>query len=339
MPTAPSTYQAMQVSASGTLEPVRRELTDPARGHVRLRVEACGVCHTDARGIQPHPETEQGRVPGHEAVGIIDAVGEGVTQWAVGDRVGVGFLAGHCGECVSCRRGDFVTCKNQPKTGLEVDGGYAEYMIARQTGLVAIPASLSSAAAAPLLCAGLTTYNGLLKAAPTPGSVIGIQGIGGLGHLGLQYADKMGMRVVAIARGTEKEKLSRELGADEYVDSTGTDAVTALARLGGADVIVATASSGAVSSTLIGGLADHGRLMILGASPDPVTVPTQDLTDRGVQILGSLTGSPIQNEDNLAFAEREGVKALIEERPLAEASAAVDRMLSGQARFRMVLIP
>ncbi|WP_446039063.1 alcohol dehydrogenase catalytic domain-containing protein [Streptomyces sp. SID1121] len=306
---------------------------------MRLRVEACGVCHTDIFSIQPHPETEQGRVPGHEVVGIIDAVGEGVTQWAVGERVGVGFLAGHCGECVSCRHGDFVACKNQPRTGLHVDGGYAEYMIARQTGLVAIPDSLSSAAVAPLLCAGLTVYNGILKGAPAPGSLVGIQGIGGLGHLGLQYADKMGMRVVAIGRGTGKEKLSRELGADEYVDSSGTDAVSELTKLGGANVIVATASSGAVSSALVAGLADHGRIVVLGASPDPVSVPTQDLTDRGIQILGSLTGTPIQNEENLAFSVREGVKALIEERPLAEAAAAVDRMLTGKARFRMVLIP
>ncbi|MFF2525390.1 zinc-binding dehydrogenase [Streptomyces liangshanensis] len=270
-------------------------------------------------------------------MGVIDAVGEGVTRWAVGDRVGVGFLAGHCGECVSCRRGDFVTCKDQPKTGLEVDGGYAEYMIARQTGLVAIPDGMSSADVAPLLCAGLTTYNGVLNSSVRPGSVVGILGIGGLGHLGLQYADKMGMHVVAIARGTDKEKLARELGADEYIDSSGTDAVAALDELGGADVIVATASSGDVASGLIAGLADHGRLMILGASP--VTVGPDDLKDRGIQIRGSLTGTPIQNEDNLAFARRQGVKALIEERPLDEAPAAVDRMLSGKARFRMVLVP
>ncbi|QIQ01875.1 alcohol dehydrogenase catalytic domain-containing protein [Streptomyces liangshanensis] len=337
MSSAPSTYRAVQVAADGSLEPTHRQLTDPTRGHVRLRVEACGVCHTDAYGFQPHPETEQGRVPGHEVVGVIDAVGEGVTRWAVGDRVGVGFLAGHCGECVSCRRGDFVTCKDQPKTGLEVDGGYAEYMIARQTGLVAIPDGMPSADVAPLLCAGLTTYNGVLNSSVRPGSVVGILGIGGLGHLGLQYADKMGMHVVALARGTDKEKLARELGADEYIDSSGTDAVAALNELGGADVIVATASSGDVASGLIAGLADHGRLMILGASP--VTVGPDDLKDRGIRILGSLTGTPIQNEDNLAFARRQGVKALIEERPLDEAPAAVDRMLSGKARFRMVLVP
>jgi propanol-preferring alcohol dehydrogenase len=301
-------------------------MTDPAESHVRIRVEACGVCHTDAVGLHPHPATEPGIVPGHEVVGTIDAVGGGVRRWKVGDRVGVGFLAGHCGYCAACRHGDFIRCENQPCTGLQVDGGYAEYMIARESGLVSVPAGLSSAAAAPLLCAGLTVRNALLH--------------GGLGHLALQYADKMGLNTVAIARGHEKEKVARQLGADHYIDSRdAASAAAALQEIGGADLIVATISSGASSSALIGGLATNGKLVVVGASDEPVTVSTGDLIGRGVQVLGSLTGTPAENEENLAFAEREGVHALVEEAPLENAAAAFTRMLDGQARFRMVLRP
>ncbi len=341
MSAAPTpTYKAIQVAASGALELTERPLLDPTGSAVRIRVEACGICHTDAAGVHAHPETEQGVVPGHEVVGIIDAIGEDVTGWTVGDRVGVGFLAGHCGNCASCRHGDFVHCQNQAQTGIGVDGGYAEYMAARATALVAIPDELSSVAAAPLLCAGLTTYNAILRANVKPGSTVGIQGIGGLGHLGIQYADRMGMNTVAIARGTEKESFSRELGADHYVDARNRDeAVVSLKAIGGADLIVATASSGASSSALIDGLATNGKLVVVGASSDPVTVSTGDLIGRGIEILGSLTGSPVDNEENLAFAAREGIHALVEEAPLAEAPAAFARMLAGKARFRMVLVP
>jgi propanol-preferring alcohol dehydrogenase len=332
-------YRAVQVSADGKLEIVDRELTPPARGYVRLRVEACGICRTDANIVQPHPATAPGIVPGHEVVGVVDAVGKGVTRWFVGDRVGVGFLGGHCGDCANCRRGDFVYCKDQPVTGITVDGGYAEYMTARQSGLVSIPDVLKPAEAAPLLCAGLTTYNALHKAAPLPGSLVAVHGIGGLGHLGVQYADRMGMEVAAIARGTGKERMARELGADHYIDSTSADAAAVLSDLGGADVIISTASDGTTSSQLLPGLADHGRLVVVGASSEPVTVPTDDLVLRGVRVLGNLTGTPIQNEDNLAFAGREGVRAFIEERPLSQAADAFDRMMSGEARFRMVLLP
>lgn len=335
----PTTYRAIQVAPSGALELTERELTEPGRGQVRIRVEACGICHTDASVVHEHPETEAGRVPGHEVVGTIDALGDGVDHWSIGDRVGVGFLGGHCGQCESCRRGEFTSCQDQPVTGVSVDGGYAEYMTARATGLVAIPAELSSAAAAPLLCAGLTTFNALLKGAPQAGDLVAIQGIGGLGHLGVQYANKMGLRVAAIARGTGKQALSAELGADYYIDSVHTDAGKELAELGGASVIVATASSGATSSGLIAGLRNGGRLVVVGASSDPVAVAPGDLIGRGVQILGSLTGTPIQNEDNLAFADAQGIRALIEERPLDDAPAAFDRMMRGDARFRMVLIP
>jgi propanol-preferring alcohol dehydrogenase len=307
---------------------------------VRIRVEACGICHTDAGSVHPHPEAEQGVVPGHEVVGIIDAVGDRVTRWQVGDRVGVGFLAGHCGHCAACRHGDFVHCANQRHTGLDVDGGYAEYITARESGLVAIPAGLTSPAAAPLLCAGLTVYNALLRGVPYPGATAGILGIGGLGHLGIQYADKMGLNTVAIARGTDKEKFSLHLGADRYIDSQDTAAaVAALQELGGADLIVATASSGASSSALAGGLATNGKLIVVGASEEPVTVATGDLIDRGVQVLGSLTGTPALNEENLVFAEQQGVRALIEEVPLENVATAFTRMLDGKARFRMVLRP
>lgn len=338
--TSTPTYKAVQVSPAGELEVTERPMTDPAPSQVRIRVEACGVCHTDAGSVHPHPATEPGMVPGHEVVGTIDAVGEGVRRWKVGDRVGVGFLAGHCGYCAACRHGDFIHCENQPCTGLQVAGGYAEYMIARDSGLVSIPAGLSPAAAAPLLCAGLTVRNALLSGGLAAGSTVGVLGIGGLGHLALQYADKMGMNTVAIARGHEKEKSARQLGADHYIDSR--DAVAAAAELqeiGGADLIIATISSGASSSALIGGLATNGKLVVVGASDEPVTVSTGDLIGRGIQVLGSLTGTPAENEQNLAFAEREGIHALIEEEPLENAPAAFARMFDGKARYRMVLRP
>ncbi|HEY0278839.1 MAG TPA: alcohol dehydrogenase catalytic domain-containing protein [Solirubrobacterales bacterium] len=336
----PTTYKAIQVAASGELELTERPLLDAPAGEVRIRVEACGICHTDATAVHSHPETEQGVVPGHEVVGVVDQVGPGVVGWEVGDRVGVGFLGGHCGHCDPCRHGDFVRCENQDRTGVSRDGGYAEYMTARASGLVRIPAEYRSVAAAPLLCAGLTTYKGILGADVKAGDTVAIQGIGGLGHLGIQYADKMGMNTVAIARGTEKEPFSLELGADIYVDASDPEAaVESLKALGGADLILATASSGASSSALIGGLAGEGELVVVGASDDPVTVSTGELIGRGVTVTGSLTGSPVENEENLAFAAREGVHALIEESPLADAPAAFARMLAGDARFRIVLVP
>lgn len=335
-----ATYKAIAVSASGELELVSRPLVDPVGTHVRARVEACGICHTDAVSVTPHPDSEPGVVPGHEVIGVIDAVGADVSQWAIGDRVGVGFLGGHCGHCSACRRGDFVHCTDQPKTGVDVDGGYAEYLITRESALVAVPDALSSVNAAPLLCAGLTTYNALVGADIRPGSTVVIQGVGGLGHLGIQYADKMGMTTIAIARGTEKEALSRELGADEYLDANDVDsAVEKLSAHGGVDLIVATASSGAAASALISALATNGRITVVGASPEPITVGTGDLIGRGIQVSGSLTGSAIDNEDNLEFAARQGISPIIEEYSLERASDAFARMLRGDARFRIVLIP
>jgi propanol-preferring alcohol dehydrogenase len=290
--------------------------------------------------VHAHPATEPGVVPGHEVAGVIDAIGDDVIGWKVGDRVGVGFLAGHCGYCPSCRQGDFVHCENQTQHGIGVDGGYAEYLTARSNALVTIPDEFTSAEAAPLLCAGLTTYNAILRANVRPGSTVAIQGIGGLGHLAIQYAAKMGMNTIAIARGADKEQVARELGANHYVGATDPKAaIDELQALGGVDLIVATAASGAASSALLLALNTNGKLVVVGASADPITVPTGDLIGRGIQILGSLTGRPIENEENLAFSLREGVRPVIEQARLADAAAAFARMQSGHARFRMVLVP
>jgi propanol-preferring alcohol dehydrogenase len=331
------TYNAYQVAEDGSLQPTQRELVEPEPGHVRVKVQACGVCHSDALAVRPHPAAEPGLVPGHEAAGRIDAVGEGVTGWAVGDRAGVGFLGGHCHVCEQCRRGHFTACTDQPMTGVSTDGGYAEYLYARESGLVAIPDGLAPTAAAPLLCAGFTTYNALVKADPKPGDLVAVQGIGGLGHLGVQYARAMGAEVAAVARGTQKAEVALDLGAHHYIDSTTGDPGEKLRDLGGADVILATASSGASVSALITALTYGGRLMVVGASPDPIPVGFIPLVFGGAEVLGSLTGSSIENEDNLRFALGHDIAPMIEEVPLEGAPAAFDRMMNGAARFRMVL--
>jgi alcohol dehydrogenase, propanol-preferring len=333
-----STYRAYQVTGQRQFELVERELRAPQAGDVRLKVHSCGVCHTDAftvEGLRPDPSRPV--VPGHEIVGVIDAVGDGVRQWTVGDRVGVGYLGGHCGVCFWCRQGDFVNCENQPQTGLTADGGYAETVYARASGLVHIPDTLGSVEASPLLCAGITTFNALRSLNAGPDSLVGIQGIGGLGHLGIQYASKLGYRVVAIARGAEKKALATKLGADHYVDSAAVDPATALRELGGAAGIIATASSGASMSSLVGGLAPRGQLVIVGAAADPMQVNTADLIFGGRSIVGSLTGTPIDNEANLEFSTTHGVAAMNEVLAFPDAPAAYERMMSGQARFRVVL--
>ncbi|MEU9336614.1 alcohol dehydrogenase catalytic domain-containing protein [Streptomyces sp. NPDC048290] len=333
-----STYRAFEVTESRQFRLVEREIREPEPGQVRLRVEACGVCHSDAvaaEGWRADPGTPI--VPGHEIVGVIDAVGAGVWGWQVGDRVGVGFLGGQCGHCESCRRGDFVNCSDQPQTGTTVDGGYAEVVYVRSSGLVGLPKGLGALAAAPLLCAGLTMYRALGRLSVRPGGLVAIQGIGGLGHLGLRYAAHLGHRVAAIARGEGKAELARHLGADHYIDSTVEDPGQALRALGGADAIIATASSGASMNGLVTGLAPQGQLMVVGATADPMTVATTDLIFGTRSIGGTLTGTSIENEDNLAFAQRQGIQPLIEVMPLWEAPAAYTRMMSGQARFRVVL--
>lgn len=332
-----TTYRVIAVAPDGSLRPAERELVDPPPGYARIKVEACGICHTDGFGIAPHPESVQGVVPGHEIAGRIDALGAGVTRWQVGDRAGVGFLGGHDGVCDPCRRGDFTGCEDQPLVGVNADGGYAEYVYARQSGLVRLPEQLSAVAVAPLLCAGLTVYNALVKARAKPGALVAVQGIGGLGHLALQYARAMGTRVVAIARGSDKEDLAKQLGAHHYLDSTAGDVGARLKELGGADVLVATAASGASLTPLMPGMARGGTFTVVGASPEPFEVTAPALIFGAFRLDGLLTGTTIENEDNLRFAVDQGVAAMIEQAPLAQAAAAYDRMLSGKARFRMVL--
>jgi propanol-preferring alcohol dehydrogenase len=332
------TYRAFEVTGSRQFKLVDRELGSPDPGQVRIRVETCGVCHSDVLAVEGlRADPTQPVVPGHELVGVVDAVGAGVHAWQAGDRVGVGYLGGHCGECEYCRRGDFVNCADQPQTGTTVDGGYAEVAFARASGLVRVPDGLSSLEASPLLCAGLTTYNALLQVDARPGALVAIQGIGGLGHLGLQYASKLGYRVAAIARGTDKAELAARLGADHYIDSAAEDPGTALQALGGAAAVIATASSGASMSPLVAGLAPRGRMIVVGAAPDPISVNTADLIFGTRTVSGSLTGSSIENEDNLGFSVARDIHPMTETLPLSEAPKAYERMMSGAARFRVVL--
>lgn len=333
-----STYRAFQVTGQRQFELAERELHQPEPGHVRFRVQSCGVCHSDILAVEGRrPDPDQPVVPGHEVVGVIDAIGEGVTGWSVGDRVGVGFLGGHCGVCTWCRRGDFVNCENQPLFGTGVDGGYAEMAYARASGLARVPDTLRSVDASPLLCAGLTTYNALRNLSAEPDALVAIQGIGGLGHLGLQYANKLGYRVAAIARGTDKAELAQKLGAHHYIDSAASDPAEVLQQLGGAAAIVATAASGASMSPLVAGLAPRGQLIVVGGADDPIEVSTTDLIFGGRSIIGSLTGSAIENEASLRFSANHGVAPMNEVFPFKDAPAAYDRMMSGKARFRVVL--
>ncbi|MFJ3224363.1 alcohol dehydrogenase catalytic domain-containing protein [Streptomyces sp. NPDC086783] len=332
------TYQAFEATGVHNLRLVERPVTEPAPGQVRVRVEACGVCHTDVLAVEGlREDPSRPIVPGHEIVGFIEAVGAGVTAWQPGERVGVGFLNGHCWECEPCRRGDFVNCRRQEQTGTTIDGGYAEVVHARASGLVRIPEGISAIDAAPLLCAGLTTYTALQQSGIRPGALVAVQGIGGLGHLALQYARSLGYRVAAIARGRDKAPYARQLGAAIYIDSAGADPGEELAALGGASVIIATASSGAAMNPLVRGLAPNGKLVVVGAAPDPLTIATTDLIFGTRSVIGSLTGSSIQNEDNLDFSLAHDIRASVEVMPFTQALEAYERMLSGQARFRVVL--
>jgi propanol-preferring alcohol dehydrogenase len=333
------TYRAIQVTEPKKLELVQRPIAKPPAGKVRIRVEACGICHTDSFTVEGlFPGLTLPRVPGHEVVGKIDALGEGVSGWTIGQRVGVGFLGGHCGVCNLCRRGDFVNCTNQPISGVHFDGGYAESMIAIPSGLVSIPDDLGSADAAPLLCAGLTTYNALRHSLAEPGDLVAVQGIGGLGHLGVQFAAHMGFRVVAVARGAEKEPLAKKLGAHHYIDSKAGDPAAALQALGGAKVILATASDSKSMSELIGGLGARGRMIVAGAGSSPIEVSPTHLLFGSRGIEGTLTGSAIDNEDTLAFSVLHRIKPMIETVPLEKAAEGYLRMLSNNARFRMVIV-
>jgi alcohol dehydrogenase, propanol-preferring len=329
----------VEVSAPGTLRVVERPIPEPGAGQVRIRVEACGVCHTDAATVMGvYPGLKLPRVPGHEVVGRIDALGDGARKWKIGQRVGVGLLAGEDGVCEPCRRGDSVNCQNPVTLGVTADGGYAEVMIAEARGMASIPDELSSAEAAPLLCAGITTYNALRNAGLRAGDLVAVQGIGGLGHLGVQFARHMGFHTVAIGRGREKEKLAKDLGAHVYIDAAVDDAPAALQRMGGARAILATATSGDAIGPLVSGLAVRGKLVVVGVPGDPIQLNAFPLVFGGRSIYGSLTGTPIDSEDTLAFSVLENIRPMIETLPLEKASDAYARMLQGKARFRMVLV-
>ncbi|MFI7869742.1 zinc-binding dehydrogenase [Streptomyces salinarius] len=335
-----SGYRAVEATADGGFTLVEREFEPVGAGQVRIAVEACGVCHSDVAGIMNMTSSRPSGVPvvpGHEVVGRIDAVGEGVTGRRVGQRVGVGYLGGHCGGCAMCRRGDFVYCTDQPVPGDSVPGGYAEYLTVRASGLVAVPDDLPAAELAPLMCAGLTVHHALVASPARVGDLVAVQGIGGLGHLGIQYARALGFRVAAIARGPGKEELALRLGAHHYIDSAASDPGQALRDLGGARVVLATAGSGASMSPLVEGLAVHGQLIVVGVAQDPIEVSTVPLVFGGRSVVGSLTGTPGDNEDNVAFAHAHGIRSMVETLPLERAGEAYARMMSGDARFRMVL--
>jgi len=331
-------YKAVEVSAPGILRVVERPISEPGPGQVRIRVEACGICHTDAATVMgAYPGLTLPRVPGHEVVGRIDALGSGVSKWKIGQRVGVGLIAGEDGVCEPCRRGDTVNCQNPVTLGVTVDGGYAESMIAESRAVASIPDELNSAEAAPLLCAGITTYNALRNAGLRAGDLVAVQGIGGLGHLGIQFARHMGFHTVAIGRGREKEKLAKQLGAHVYID-TADDAAAALQRMGGARAILATAPSGDGMGTLVSGLAVRGKLIIVGVPQDQIQLNAFPLVFGGRSVYGSLTGTAIDQEDTLAFSLLENIRPMIETAPLERASDAYARMMRGEARFRMVLV-
>ena len=315
-----------------------KPLVDPGPGQVRIRVEASGVCHSDAGTVEGSFPISWPRVPGHEVVGRIDAIGSGVQGWAVGQRAGVGFLGGSCGYCEFCRNGDLVNCHNQAFTGIHSDGGYAEVMIAKATGLVRIPADLSSVDAAPLLCAGLTTFNALRNAPAKAGDLVAVLGIGGLGHLGVQYARHMGFEVVAVARGSNTAELAKKLGAHHYIDSAATDPAEALQAFGGAKVILITASGGNTVAETFKGLRPGGVCINLGAGPEPIEVTSVDLIFGERRVAGSLTGNPATADTTLRFSALGGVAAMIETVPLEQAAAAYAKMMAGQARFRIVLV-
>ena len=328
-----------QISKSGTdFEIVERDIPEPDSGHVRIKVQACGVCHSDVLtkdGLWPG--IQYPRVPGHEVVGTVDEVAAGVSAWEKGQRVGVGWHGGHDNTCRECRRGDFRNCRNQKIAGISYDGGYQEYMVAPAEALVAIPDTLSDVEAAPLLCAGITTYNALRHSGALPGDLVAVQGIGGLGHLGIQFANKFGYKVAAIGRGPENAGLAKKLGASVYIDSQATNAAGELRKLGGAQAIMATAPSSKAMSALIDGLGPNGKLMVIGAAFDPIEVTPIQLISGCRTIQGWAAGTPADSEDTLRFAELTGVRPVIETYPLEKAGEAYARMMSGKAEFRVVL--
>lgn len=322
------------------LELVERDIPDPKARQVRIKVQACGICHSDMFTVTGgFPGVQYPRVPGHEVVGVIDAVGTGVTDWKAGMRVGVGWHGGHCGHCSSCRRGDFITCAQGQIPGISYDGGYAQYMIVPCEALASIPDELTSEDAAPLLCAGITTFNALRHSGARTGDLVAILGIGGLGHLGVQFAAKMGFKTVAIARGADKGALAKKLGAQEYIDSTVQNAAEELTRLGGAKVILATVTDAKSMSSVVAGLGIDGKLLVVGASGEAIEVSPLLLIGGRRSIAGWPSGTASDSEDTLKFSVLSSVRPMIEVFPLAKAAEAYQRMMSGKARFRVVIVP
>lgn len=331
--------KAVQVSKpGGNFEIVERPIPQPGRAQVRIKVEACGICHSDSIVKETgFPGLQYPRVPGHEISGRIDAVGADVTQWKPGQRVGVGWHGGHCFICDPCRRGNFILCKNEKITGLTYDGGYAEYVVIPAEAVAAMPDELAADEAAPLMCAGITVFNSMRNAGATAGQLVAVQGIGGLGHLGIQYARQMGFRTVAIGRGGDKEALAKKLGAHDYIDTAVTDAAPALQKLGGAQMILSTAPDAKALSSLVDGLGPDGKLIIVGASTEPFSITSLQLIFPRTTVRGWPSGTAKDSEDTLQFSLLSGVRPMIEKYPLERVAEAYDQMSSGRARFRVVL--
>lgn len=331
--------KAVQISKpGGPFELVEREIPEPKAGEIRIRVRACGICHSDVLTKENlYPGISYPRVPGHEVAGLLDAAGSGVTKWSTGQRVGVGWHGGHCGECANCRRGDFINCVRLKVTGIHIDGGYEEYMIAPAVAVAELPGGISFEEAAPLLCAGITTYNSLRHSGARPGDLVAVQGVGGLGHLGIQFANKFGYRVAAISRGRENAPLAANLGAHHYIDAQTSNPAEELQKLGGARVILATAPSGKAMTALVDGLGADGKMMVLGASPEAIEVAPIQLIRGRRSLQGWPSGPPSDSEDTVKFAVLTGVRPMIEKFPLERANEAYERMISGEAHFRAVL--
>jgi D-arabinose 1-dehydrogenase-like Zn-dependent alcohol dehydrogenase len=331
--------RSVQVSKpKGPFEIVERDIPEPSAAQVRIKVQACGICHSDSftkEGLLPG--IQYPRVPGHEVAGVIDVVGKDVTEWKPGQRVAVGWHGGHCGHCESCRRGDFVTCQYAQVPGISYDGGYADYVITPTVALASIPDQLSATEAAPLMCAGITTYNALRNSGARVGDVVAILGVGGLGHLAIQFAAKMGFKTIAIARGKDKEEMVKKLGAIHYIDGQSQNTVEELAKMGGAKVILATLPSGKAMSAVLGGLGVNGKLIVIGASDEPLEVPPNLFISGRRSIVGWPSGTSIDSQDTLNFSVLSGVRSMNEIFPVERASEAYDLMMSGKARFRVVL--
>lgn len=334
-----SKMRVVQVTQpNGPLELVEREIPQPSAGQVRIKVEACGICHSDSLTKEgTFPGVTYPRVPGHEVAGIVDAVGAGVLGWTVGQRVGVGWHGGYCGHCGACRRGNFFACEWGQITGITYDGGYADYMVAHESALALLPAELSAEDAGPLVCAGVTTFNSLRRSGARAGDLVAVLGLGGLGHLGVQFAAKMGFRTVAIARGSDKEPLAKQLGAHHYIDSQAQDVAAELLKMGGAQIVLATVTNAEAMSATLGGLGVNGKLLVLGAPHEPLAVPAGLLIGGRRSIDGCYSGTSIDSQDTLAFSTLTGVRAMTEVYPLERAAEAYERMMSGKARFRVVL--